>query len=198
MTARSDSIASQLLAYATAWFARSTVVSSTPSALRQAREESRGLRGGSARARGEVNVRVTASRRRGTPRAGRRRGSSSAQRRAAEDARAVRGAGRRRPPPRARARALRVARDVQLVPGRGVERPAPVGPDLRPDPATRAAGRRRAERPLRFRGRGEAPSPPLRAGAGFQRSGRAPRARPAGRTHARARSSRARRERPRT
>ena len=30
---------------------------------------------------------------------------------------------------------LRVARDVQLVPGRGVERPAPVRPDLRTDAA---------------------------------------------------------------
>jgi hypothetical protein len=33
------------------------------------------------------------------------------------------------------AECVRVARDVELVPGRGVERPTPVGPDLRAEPA---------------------------------------------------------------
>ena len=148
-------------------------------------------------ARGEANVRATASRRRGTPRAGTRRGSSSARPRVAEDARAARGAGRRRPPRRARRGSPRRPRRAA---GTGSRCRTPCAGTSGPPTGcrTRAAGRRRAGRPLRSRGRGEAPSPPLRADAGFPRSGRAPRARRAGRTRARARSSRARRGRPRT
>ena len=142
-------IASCPFAYTSAWLRRSATASSRPpgAATSWMNRGASSVAGRGSRGAGRAGR--TASRRRAARRAGTRRGSRSVRPRASAAPRAARPSGEHAGLPQHRER-LRVDRDVQLVPGRLLERALSVGADLRAD-AEIAEERERAARDGRRR-----------------------------------------------